>query len=286
MKNPIKNITFILMAAALAFSCTKRVDIPLKPGDEKLVVEGYLFGSDSVSWVKLSKTSGYFSNEPPPPVSRATVMVGHKTQQWALKESATQPGLYFLKDTSFHLVASDTFNLKIRLQHPIGKHTVYNSRTVVPPLHVRIDSLQIEYAPDFKKWMVRYFGQDLPGKDYYLFNSLVNGKIVTDSILQKVVRQDIYFDGRYVSGAVVQVLDERMMKVGDYYTLLASNITAEYYNYMVALQDEVGKKNPLFSGPPANVPSNINNGALGFFTAFLTAAYRVKLEKKQGQPDR
>ncbi len=281
MKKLLRNIVFMLFAGALTFSCTKRVNIPLKSGDIKLVVEGYLFGSDSVSWVSLTKTSGYFSDEPPPPVSHAQVVVSHKTRQWQLTESSTLPGVYFLSDTSFHLIVSDTFKLKIQLQNPVGNHNVFESQTVVPPLRIHIDSLEIGYAPSFKKWMIRYFGQDKPGKDYYLFNSLVNGKIVTDSILQKIVRQDIFFDGRYISGAIVQILNVYTMKMGDYYTLLASNITKGYYDYLISLQDEVGDKNPLFSGPPANAKGNISNGALGFFTSFLTTSFTVKLKKKE-----
>jgi len=60
MKNILRNIIFILLACVLVFSCTKRVDIPLKSGNIKLVVEGYLFGNDSVSWIRLTKTSGIF----------------------------------------------------------------------------------------------------------------------------------------------------------------------------------------------------------------------------------
>ncbi len=281
MKKLLLNITFILFAGVLVFSCTKRVDIPLKSGNIKLVVEGYLFAGDSVSWVRLTKTSGYFSNEPPPPVSHAQIVVIHKTRQWQLMESSTLPGVYFLSDTSFHLIVSDTFKLKIQLQNPVGNHSVYESQTVVPPLRIHIDSLKIEYAPDFKKWMIRYFGQDKPGRDYYLFNSRVNGKIVTDSILQKATREDIFFDGRYVYGAVVQVLNEQTLKIGDNYTLMASNITKGYYDYFTSLQEEVGDKNPLFSGPPANVKGNISNGAEGFFTSFLTTSFTVKLKEKQ-----
>ncbi len=281
MNKLLRNIVFMLSVGSLAFSCTKRVDITLKPGNIKLVVEGYLFGNDSVSWVRLTKTSGYFSNEPPPPVSYAQIVVSHKTRQWQLTESSTLPGIYFLMDSSFHLIVSDTFKLNIQLQNPIGNHSVFESQTVVPPLRIHIDSLKIKYTLNFKKWMVSYFGQDKPGKDYYLFNSRVNGKIVTDSILTKVVRQDIFFNGRYVSGAIVQILDEQTMKVGDYYTLMASNITKEYYYYLTAMQDEVGDKNPLFSGPPANVEGNISNNALGFFTSFLTTSFTMKLKEKK-----
>jgi hypothetical protein len=279
MKTLLLPIAWLILTIILASACTKRVDIPLKTGDIKLSVEGYLFDTDSISWVRLTKTSGYFSDEPPPAVSKAQVTVAYNSRQWPLTESDTAPGLYFIEDSSFRLVAGDTYSLQILLPAPIGGYSRYESQTTVPPLRIHIDSLNMEYAPVFKQWVVRYFGQDMPGRDYYLFNSQVNGKIVTDSILQKTVREDRFFDGRYVSGVVVQVLKQNKLKPGDIYTLMASNITKEYYEYLQALQDEIGEKNPLFSGPPANVTGNINHGALGFFTAFFTTAYEVRLKK-------
>lgn len=270
-----QNIILLLFLGLLVSSCTKRVDIPLKSGDERLVVEGYLFGSDSTSWVRLTKTSGYFSNEPPPAVSHANIVVSHNNRQWKLTESSQQPGFYYLSDSTFHLIVSDTFKLHIQLQKPVGKTRVYESQTVVPALRIHIDSIMIGFVPALKKWLIWYFGQDLQGKDYYLFNSQVNGKIISDSILQKTVLSDVFFDGRYISGYVVQVLNKEDLKVGDNYILLASNITQDYYDYLTALQEEVGDKNPLFSGPPANVKGNINHGALGFFTSFQTISSKV-----------
>ena len=285
MKKFVKYMLFLLSAMFLITACTERIDISLKPGEEKLVVEGYLFETDSTSWVRLTKTEAYFSNEPPPPVSGASVSVLHDGQQWKLTESTRQPGWYFLRDTTFQLIPEDTFQLKIHLLAPVGGYSDFESSTTVPSLRIHIDSIQIEYATDISKWLIRYYGQDLPGSDYYLFNSCVNGKIVSDSVLQKVVREDLFFDGRYISGAVVQVLNENVLKAGDSYTLLASNITRSYYEYITALQEETEEKNPLFSGPPANVPGNINHGALGFFTAFQTTWYSVQLQGfTSGQP--
>ncbi len=278
MKKKLFQSVLFLTLLAIGVSCTQRMDVPLRSGDEKLVVEGYLFPKDSVSWIRLTKTSAYFSDAPSPAIRHAKVWVRHGQKQWLLSESDLQPGRYFLRDTSFHLIPSDTFQLKIKLQTPVGGYTDYESRTPVPPLRIHTDSIGIEFAPDFKKWMIRFYGQDLPGKDYYLFNSRVNGKIVSDSILLKTVRQDVFFDGRYVSGMVVQVLNENLLKSGDAYTLLASNITKEYYDYLRALQDEVADKNPLFSGPPANATGNISHGAMGFFTAFFTNRYRVTIQ--------
>jgi hypothetical protein len=47
-----------------------------------------------------------------------------------------------------------------------------------------------------------------------------------------------------------------------------SSIDEVFYKYVIALQGETRTSIPLFSGPPANLPGNISNGALGYFTAF------------------
>ncbi len=63
---------------------------------------------------------------------------------------------------------------------------------------------------------------------------------------------------------------------GDVITLQMCGITEEYYEFIEGVQREKRGRYPLFSGPPANVRSNLDNGALGFFTAFSAsyASYR------------
>ncbi|MGC9341509.1 MAG: DUF4249 family protein, partial [Bacteroidales bacterium] len=69
--------------------------------------------------------------------------------------------------------------------------------------------------------------------------------------------------------------DEKL-EPGDTVTFEANSITEEYYNFLVEAQSESFGQNPLFSGPPANISSNVSNGALGFFTAYsLTRSSRI-----------
>ena len=49
--------------------------------------------------------------------------------------------------------------------------------------------------------------------------------------------------------------------------LQMSGITKEYYNFVQEVQI-AGFNIPLFTGPPANVVGNIDNGAIGFFAAY------------------
>ena len=58
------------------------------------------------------------------------------------------------------------------------------------------------------------------------------------------------------------------LRPGDKFTLVLSNISEEYYNYVIEVQTEISLSIPIFSGPPANVSSNVNNGAVGYFAAY------------------
>jgi hypothetical protein len=47
---------------------------------------------------------------------------------------------------------------------------------------------------------------------------------------------------------------------------------------MIALRRNQGTVGGPFTGPPANVPGNINNGALGFFLAAAVSEVEMVIE--------
>ena len=63
--------------------------------------------------------------------------------------------------------------------------------------------------------------------------------------------------------------------LGDTITFELNGITEEYYNYVIEAQSQIFPQTPLFSGPPANVSSNISNNAIGFFAAYSVARSSV-----------
>ena len=69
-----KVLLFLLILAPL-YSCTERIDISLDNSAVRLVVEGSLTTDTMSHKVLLSSTSGYFYNQPPQPVSGATVTI-------------------------------------------------------------------------------------------------------------------------------------------------------------------------------------------------------------------
>ncbi|MBN1339930.1 MAG: DUF4249 family protein, partial [Bacteroidales bacterium] len=84
----------------------------------------------------------------------------------------------------------------------------------------------------------------------------------------------MWVNGNYTNGVAVYYLfpdngpDEEVLP-GDTITLKMSSITKEYYRFIFELQDQTFEyRNPLFSGPPANITTNISNGGCGFFAAY------------------
>jgi len=282
MKKPLSILLFIAICLLILLSCTERMTIVLPENSKKLVVEAYLFPGDSNSRVRLTQTADYFSNKAANPVSRAKINLDDGNSSWQFNESEDDSANYLLSYNKFNPVTGKTYHLDIRLANPIGNLSHFESQTTLIPLRIHIDSISIQYAPDIEKWMIRLFAKDSAGKDFYLFNSRVNSHWITDSIQRKVARSDVYFDGRYLSGAIVQVLNKNELHGGDHYELVASSISEDYYQYIISLQDEIEPKNPIFSGPSANVYGNISNGALGYFTAFASTSYQVILRDKRG----
>ncbi len=83
---------------------------------------------------------------------------------------------------------------------------------------------------------------------------------------------DDLFDDEYVPGFPAGFLSDedprQAVHPGDTVTLELNCIEQEYYDFVIDAQLEIMGNNPLFSGPSANVSTNIDNGALGIFAAY------------------
>ncbi len=271
MKSNKPLIIIILLAFVLALnSCTERVDIDLDQTYVRLVVEGYITPDQEKQWIKLTKTSDYFYNNLPPSVSNAQISVMAGDSVIVFTEDPNFKGLYY-PPQSFVGKTETTYSLEIMLEEPINNSLLYQSEETMPHLTDQLDSITLEYNPRWERWLVHLYAWEPPTTDYYLFNALSNGKLLTDSISRKRVSEDKLYNGSYTNGSVVQILNKGEVNPGDTVTLVLSNITKQYFDFIVGVQEEIQAKNPLFSGPAVNVSSNIDNNASGYFAAFPSA---------------
>jgi hypothetical protein len=261
---------FILLLAPL-YSCTERIDISLDDSAVRLVVEG-AFTTDTMSHkVLLSSTSGYFYNQPPQPVSGATVTISDGEN--ILNFTEVTQGVYQTAP-SVHGIEGKTYTLNIKLNKQIGGFSDYAASSELSPV-AKLDSINLLYHPDWSSqgiWEVKCFVQDPPSADFYRFLISRNDTMITDTLDEWFVTDDRFFNGNYINGIAVGYLDqsikEQRLIPGDSMLVEMNNTGEGYANFLLECQSEIIGSYPLFTGPPANIKGNINNGAIGFFAAY------------------
>jgi hypothetical protein len=268
----MKKILIIITLAVWLGSCTEKIDIELDSTYERLAVEGYVTTDTSTHWVRLSRSSDYYSGNPPQAVSNAIVRISDGTTTLNLEEDDANPGFYKTSPDFFGL-PNRTYSLAIELAEEIGGFKNYSASCRLNPV-AEIDSIRVQYNEDWEIYEVQIFALEPPTTDFYSFEVLKNGVLLTDTINKVWISDDRYFNGNYTLGALVGILDPENPREnpepGDVITLKMNNITRDYYKFILELQDQTFQyRNPLFSGPPANVLTNIEN-AHGFFAAYST----------------
>jgi len=272
MKN--KLVIVLLPAFIMWSSCTERIEIETQEEFVRLVVEGSLSNEPMSHYVMLTTTANYFSGRPAPAVSGAEVTIADGKVIHQLKEST--PGIY--RTRSFiEAIPGHRYTLHITLAEPVGGHTEYTAESVSPS-PVPLDSIRLKFHPTYSEigmWEARGFFRDPPSTDFYRFMAFRNGELVTDYLTEWYITDDNLFGGRYVDGWTVAFLDQNLkheaLSPGDMLTVRLDRISREYAGFIQGVQSEIRGSYPLFTGPPANVKGNIDNGALGFFEVFASS---------------
>ena len=258
----------------LSISCVEIIEIELDSTYRRLVVYGHI-SSDSVRHtVELTSTSDYFYNQPPPPVENALVSIAFNDTLMFLKESTTNPGIYQTPE-AFRGIPGTTYNLEIQdidIDED-GIDEIYTAETTMPSI-ARADSIRLNrfITPFFSGYQVVLWSPEPPQINYYNYKLFRNGELVNRKLSDYTVQPDDFFSNNYISGVPIGFLNDddpvEYVQTGDSVTLEINSITPEFYDFIIDAQNEIFGNNPLFSGPPANVSSNLTNGAVGIFTAY------------------
>jgi hypothetical protein len=143
----MKKLVYIIPVVFLVINaCTERIDIPLDSSFTRLVVDGMITTDTTTHYVRLTKTTNYYYNEAPPPVTGATVEISDdagNTQSLTEEE----PGQYA---TSQHFAAIQgrTYTLRIELAESINGQNSYIASSFVPSIH-SIDSIGLLFHADW-----------------------------------------------------------------------------------------------------------------------------------------
>jgi hypothetical protein len=271
--NKANYIAVLLVGALMTFGCTEEMDLQLDTAARRLVVEGYVTTDTTTHYVKLTYSGSYFENKPMQGVSDAVVTLNDGTSTVVLNESASVEGLY-LTPIDYYGVEGRTYTLDISGVDVNGDGVTesYSANSFMNP-SVPIDDVVIGYHTMWDLWQVLLYAKDpADTENYYMFKVWRNDSLVNDALDEVSLADDAFFDGSDVNGVWVMALDSKKetenLHKGDIVKLEMACIDKTFYDFLVALQEETSPRNPLFSGPPANVPGNISNGAIGIFAAY------------------
>ena len=265
---------FLCLLAGMV-SCTEVIDIELDSTYRRLVVYGTISTDSIRHQVKLTTTSDYFSNKPSPTVTGALVELEFDGKTMQFEEQDTIAGLY-LAPFAFRGEPGTEYLLHIS-QVDVdgnGEFEIYNAASTMPG-GVRLDSISLNYTltPWWSGWEVYMYALDPPTRDWYGIKVWKNSDLLTDTLISYLVFPDDFYNGGYLYyGYAVAYLNDsterERLYPGDTVTFELNQIDKSYYDFVGDAQWEIIGYNPLFSGPSANVRSNVDNGAQGIFAAY------------------
>ena len=268
----LKLSLLVMILSISSWSCTEKINIELDNTYTRLVVWGELTTDTTVHTVRLTRTADYFFNQPTFGVSDALVTINDGENTITLFENAQIEGTY-QTPSDYYGIPGKTYTLDISGVDIDGDGTSENYSASSRLRNVNpVDSIQLVYNEMWEAWEVKVFAWDSPDKDWYLFKVYRNNVLVSDTLTEWLAQTDDLFNGNYTNGITSQFLqdeyeDERP-DVGDTVTFEINGITEEFYNFVIGMQMEIMFSAPLFSGPPANVSTNLTNDALGFFAVY------------------
>jgi Domain of unknown function (DUF4249) len=272
----------LVLIALLNFlsSCIEDItnEIKLDSTYVRLVVDGSITTDTTRHKVILSKSGSAIGTDSVQFISNAKVTISDGIITYNLSENLSRKGTYET-DSSVFGIPGRTYTLKISNVdvNNDGITEEYTASSLLRPEN-KIDAISIvpENSNDGMFWSIDLTALDNGAKNnYYLMKVLKNNILLTDSAFELYnIGNNIGFEGRYYDGYPVYRLssnkpDERL-KQGDKVTLEMDGITEDYANYLNAFIAEYYPKIPMFSGPSANIPTNVVPGdkAVGFFAAY------------------
>jgi hypothetical protein len=279
----------LIIAVIISSSCKERMEIELDGTYTRLIVDGLITTDDSIQKVKLTKSANYFNNLPAEPILNASVTISVDDSSIVLTDKQNK-GIYETA-ASFKGIPGKTYKLTIRnIDIGNGVHEYWASTYM--PKYSKIDTFFItalkekDFAPPGSKYIVNLTLTDPEQtQDNYLFRIYKNGRQLTDTLNRLSFRNDSRFNGKQLYPSLLYyvrydysigrgsgiVVTTDSIKKNDQLVLEVDGITKEYITFLSQMQTQYRNTNPLFSGPRANVTTNIYplDKAVGFFTAYI-----------------
>ncbi|SMC41072.1 DUF4249 domain-containing protein [Chryseobacterium sp. YR221] len=256
----MKNTFFIILSLFALTSCEKEIDLDLADQSGNIVIEGNVTDQAGPYIVKITKSVGVSQPNQYPAVTGAQVTLTDNAGQTEVLQYIGQ-GKY--QTTNFVGVSGRTYTLNVQAE---GKQ--YTAQSTMPEA-VDFEGLSqdsFSFGDEKSYTLLPIFTDPIALGNRYLFSFTINNltkkymDVFSDNVNNGLANQRPIIlpnddnDGR-----------DHKVVVGDTIHVEMQSIDTNVFTYYSALL-QISNGNGG-SVTPANPPSNISNGALGYFSA-------------------
>ena len=269
----IRTLKYVFLVGAfplLLGSCKEKIKINIPDAAPLLVVESEVTTEMDSSFVRLTLSSNYFATADYPIISTASVSVNGAPFLFdAIKKLyKPAPGFVGKRDSTYKLLINYD-----------GK--TYTSTARLEPMF-RIDSFIQKYKPAsgfFKAgYALSYIGFDnRPPIKYTYFE---NGKLDTLTGRDSMDDRKTLFssDQTPINQTYSFEIPFARFQSGETYICIFRSVDQNMYDFIDAWSSQTSGAPGPFQTPPANLPTNIIGGAVGYFATYDVSRWRYRVK--------
>ncbi|UEG51979.1 DUF4249 domain-containing protein [Mucilaginibacter daejeonensis] len=263
------NLIYLITAVVLFTSCEKVIDVQVNTSASQLVIEGNITNVRETQRIKVSRSVNYTETNNFPAVTGAKVVVKDNVgNTW----NFTHAGLGVYTFGPVRGIAGRTYNMTVTT----NDNNTYTASSTMPA-QVMVDSLSfttLTFGGRTRKHVAVHYTDPRGVANYYRYILYRNG-IASKSIF---VESDRLTDGNKIKDELFPAgaddEDDQELETGDEATVEAQCIDKYVFNFFFTLRQQK-RGGPGGGVTPGNPPSNISNGALGYFSAHTYQAIKI-----------
>lgn len=263
----MKNILIISALCLLTSSCTKEITINLDTAASKIVIEGSISDTTGPHYVQVSKSVSFSNANTYPAITDAQVTISNGTTTETLIH--TTNGIY--KTQNIIAQVGNSYTLTV-----IAEGKTYTAVSKVP---TKVPLLDLKALPS----TFNAPGQSNTDSNYnifpiyldpagygnnYRFKMTINGERKKNLL----AANDNVADGSYNPRPIFAF--DLKIKKGDTVAIDFECIDLATYDYINTI-NSLSQQGPGGGATPANPPSNISGGALGYFSAHTSQRKQI-----------
>jgi hypothetical protein len=243
------------------FGCEEIIDRPLASEETNyIIVTGIITNEKITHMIKLTRPYQK-QNEIAQPVSGATITLAEDNTVYDLTETPAGSGEYYTPE--LRAVVGKTYTLTI--QYDGNEFTAHDSPLPVEPLS------PISYYAQDGKYLLNF---NKSGQDPNFIDYEINWDGTPDCTTASCKGKLVFYDLKNVDVNDVYKPDKKDFEFPLNSTIIRRkySVSAAYKNFLRAMLSETEWRGGVFDVQRADVPTNFNKGALGFFAVSTVVA--------------